>query len=184
MPDNELYGRVDFTLSTGLVPWDDPSEYVHTVTGKIIVDSETGEETNAGEIILRVVSATEATNHGEDLYDVCDADSAVLGGIYAALFDQQGETKDELDIEPGWSNLVFLEKVEVESQYRQTSLVTQVIETALAMFASEGLVVAVEEGLRLSTEEWKRLGFMRIAETGLVFRDQLKVNPYRDEKSV
>jgi hypothetical protein len=61
---------------------------------------------------------------------------------------------------------------------------TQAIETALAMFASEGLVVAVEEGLELSIEEWKRLGFMRIAETGLVFRDQLKVNPYRDEKSV
>jgi len=151
---------------------------------KIIVDSETDEEIEAGEIILRVVLATEATNQGEDLLDVCDADSAVLEGIYAALFDQQGETKDELDIEPGWNNLVFIEKVEVDPQYRQTSLVTQAIETALAMFGSESLVVAVEELLGLSIEEWKQLGFMRIAETGLVFRDQLKVNPYRDEKSV
>jgi len=166
------------------VPWGDPSEYVHTVTGKIVAYSETDDEIEAGEIVLRVISATEATNHGEDLYDVCDADSAVLEGIYAALFDQQGETKDELDIEPGWSNLVFLEKVEVDAKHRQTGLVTQAIETALALFASEGLVVAVEEGLGLSTEEWKRLGFMRIAETRFVFRDQLKVNPYRDEKSV
>jgi len=30
----------------------------------------------------------------------------------------------------------------------------------------------------------KIIGFMRIAETRFVFRDQLKVNPYRDEKSV
>ena len=51
------------------------------------------------------------------------------------------------------------------------------------MFASEGLVVAVEEGLELTIEEWKRLGFIRIAGMAFVFRDQLKVNPYRDGKS-
>jgi hypothetical protein len=76
-----------------------------------------------------------------------------------------------------------LEKVEFDSEHRQTNFPIQAIETALAMFASEGLVVAVEEGLGFSIEEWKRLGFMRIAGTGFVFRDQLKVNPYRDEKS-
>jgi len=42
---------------------------------------------------------------------------------------------------------------------------------------------AVEEGLGLSIEEWKQLGFVRIAGTRFVFRDQLKKNPYRDEKS-
>jgi hypothetical protein len=79
---------VNFSLSSGLVPWGDPSEYAHTVTGKIIAYSETDEEIEAGEIVLRVVSATEATNTGEDLLDVCDADSAVLEGVYAALFDR------------------------------------------------------------------------------------------------
>jgi hypothetical protein len=183
MSNDETFGRVDFSVSSGFVPWGDPSEYVHTVTGKIVAYSETDEEIEAGEIVLRVVSATEVTNTGENLFDVCDADSAILEGIYAALFDQSGETKEDLDIEPGWNNLVFLEKVEVDPDHRQTTLTIQAIETALAMFASEGLVVAVEEGLELSIEEWKKLGFMRIAETGFVFRDQLKVNPYRDEKS-
>ncbi len=181
--DDVVFGRVEFALSTGLVPWDDPSEFVHTVTGKIIAYSETDEEIEAGEIVLRVVSATEATNTGEDLLDVCDADSAVLEGIYAALFDQSGETKEELDIEPGWNNLVFLEKVEIDPEHRQTTLNIQAIETALAMFASEGLVVAVEDGLELTIEAWKRLGFVRIAGTRFVFRDQLRANPYRDEKS-
>ena len=183
MSHEEFYGTVNFTVSAGLVPWGDPSEYVHRVTGTIIAYSETDEEVDAGEIVLRVVSATEATNQGEDLFEVCDADSAVLEGIYAALFDPSGETKEELDIEPGWSNLVFLEKVEIDPQHRQTTLNMQAIETALALFASEGLVVAVEEGLDLTIEEWKRLGFVRIAGTRFVFRDQLRVNPYRDEKS-
>ncbi len=179
MTSDETFGRVDFSVSTGLVPWGDPSEYVHTVTGKIIAYSETDEEIEAGGIVLRVVSATEVTNTGEDLLDVCDAESAILEGIYATLFDQNGETKEDLDIEPGWNNLVCLEKVEVDPEFRQTTLTIQAIETALAMFASEGLVVAVEEGLELIIGEWKRLGFIRIAGTGFVFRDQLKKNPYQ-----
>ena len=183
MANDEIFGRVDFSVSCGLVPWGDPYEYVHTVTGKIVAYSDTDEEIEAGEIVLRVVSTTEVTNTGESLCDVCDADSAVLEGIYAALFDSNGDTKEELDIEPGWSNLVFVVKVEVDPQFLQTTLTIQAIETALAMFASEGLVVAVEEGLELTIEEWKRLGFVRIGGTGFVFRDQLKVNPYRDEKS-
>jgi len=183
MTDDEVFAKVDFSVSTGVVPWDDPSEFVHIVSGKVSVYSDTDQEIQAGEIVLRVVLATAATNNGEDLFDVCDADSAILAGIYAALFEKNGETKDELNIEPGWNNLVFLERVEIAAEFRQTNLIIQAIETALAMFASEGLVVAVEAGLDLKVEEWKRLGFIRIARTGFLFRDQLKANPYRDEKS-
>lgn len=179
MTSDEVFGRVDFSVSSGLLPWDAPSEFVHRVTGKIICYSDTDEEVEAGEIVLRVVSATEATSKGEDLYDICDAEYAVLEGVYASLFERSGETKEELDIVPGWSDLVFLEKVDVCPEFRQTKIMVQTIETALAMFASEGLVVAVEQGLELNIEEWKRLGFVRIAGTGFVFREQLKVNPYR-----
>ncbi|GAF85982.1 unnamed protein product, partial [marine sediment metagenome] len=73
MTNDETFGRVDSSVSSGLVPWGDPSEFVHTVTGKIIAYSDLDEEIEAGEILLRVVSATEATNTGEDLLDVCDA---------------------------------------------------------------------------------------------------------------
>jgi len=183
MTNDEVFAKVDFSVSTGVVPWDDPSEFVHIVTGKVCAYSDTDEEIEAGEIVLRVVLATAAMNNGEDLVDVCDADSAILAGIYAALFDKDGETKEELDIELGWNNLVFLETVEIAAEFRQTNLIIQAIETALAMFASEGLVVAVEAGLDLDIDEWKRLGFIRIAGTGFVVRDQLKVNPYRNENS-
>jgi hypothetical protein len=183
MAHNEVFGRVDFSVSCGFVPWGDPYEYVHTVTGKIVAYSDTDAEIEAGEIVMRVVSTTEVTNTGESLYHVCDADSTELEGIYAALFDSDGETKEELDIEPGWNNLVFLEGVKIDPEFQRTGLVIHAIETAIAMFASEGLVVAIEERLELSVDEWKQLGFVRAAGTGLVFRDQLTKNPYRDEKS-
>ena len=178
MKQEDFSGTIDFSVSTGFVPWGDPSEYVHTVTGKALVLTDSGEE-EAGKITLKLVSVTEAVNQGEQLYDVCDADSAILEAIYATLFDTNGETKEELDIEPGWNNLLFVETVNIDSDYRNTSLRVKMIETAIAMFCSEGLIVAVGDSLELSVEEWQRLGFKRIAESQFVFRDQLRVNPYR-----
>ena len=140
--------------------------------------SDSGSEEDAGEITLKLVSATEAVNRGENLYDVCDADSSTLEAIYATLFDTKGEAKDELDIEPGWNNLLFIEAVKIEPEYQATSLRVQLIKTAIAMFCPEGLIVAFEDSLDLAVEDWRQLGFKRIAESPFVFRDQLRVNPY------
>jgi len=81
------------------------------------------------------------------------------------LFDTNGETKEDLDIEP---------------EYRDTLLRVQLIETSIAVLCAEGLIVAVEESLDLTVEDWRRLGFKRIAESPFVFRDQLRVNPYQE----
>lgn len=174
MSDDEFYGAVNFSVSAGLVPWGDPSEYVHTVVGKALDLNED----EVGMITLKLVSTTEAENQGERLFDVCDADSATLEEIYTTLFDANGETKDELDIEPGWNNLLFVEAVEIKKGCEATSLRVQLIETGIAMFCPEGLVVAVEDSLDLTIEDWRRLGFRRIAGSPFVFRDQLKLNPY------
>jgi hypothetical protein len=182
MNDKEFFGTVDFSVSAGLVPWGDPGEYVHTITGTAIALQDAEVEDEAGEIMLKLVSATEATNRGEGLYDVCDADSAVLESIYATLFDAKGETKEDLDIEPGWNNLLFIDDVNVVQGYEDSSLRIQLIETSIAMFCPEGLIVAVEESLDLTVEDWRRLGFKRIADSPFVFRDQLRVNPYQEPK--
>ena len=174
MSHEEFYGTVSFSVSAGLVPWGDPGEYVHEVTGTAIDLNENV----VGTITLKLVSATEAENQGEPLYDVCDADSAILEAIYASLFDIKGETKDDLDIEPGWNNLLFVEAIDIKAGFEPSPLRVQLIETGIAMFCPEGLIVAVEDSLELTVEEWRRLGFRRIAESPFVFRDQLMVNPY------
>ncbi len=180
MNDKNFLGTVEFSVSAGLVPWSDPGEYVHTITGTAIALQDLEDEHEVGEVTLRLVSATEAMNQGEGLYDVCDADSAVLESIYATLFDAKGETKEDLDIEPGWNNLLFIDDVNTAQEYESTSLRIQLIETSIAMFCPEGLIVAVEESLDLTVEDWRRLGFKRIADSPFVFRDQLRVNPYQE----
>jgi hypothetical protein len=50
------------------------------------------------------------------------------------------------------------------------------------MFCPDGLIVAVEESLELSIDEWRQLGFRRIAESPFFFREQLKVNPYEQRE--
>jgi ribosomal protein S18 acetylase RimI-like enzyme len=181
MARDEFIGTVEFALSAGTVPWSDPGEYVHEITGKAVAFIDGDAEEEAGEITMRLVSVTEAVNRGEDLHEVCDADSAVLEAAYWAVFDENGETKDELDIEPGWNNLLYIEGVEIEPEYRNTRLAVRLIETAIVIFCSDGLVIAVEEAFDLTIEEWRELGFKRIAGSEFVFRDQLRINPYDGE---
>lgn len=52
MNDKDLFGTVEFSVSAGLVPWDDPGEYVHTITGTAIVLQDLEGEEEAGEITL------------------------------------------------------------------------------------------------------------------------------------
>ena len=183
MANQEFFGIVEFSLTTGLVPWGDPSEYVQKITGTVQALTDDGAEEQAGSITLRLVSAAEAANNGESLYDVCDADSALLESVYVALFDDDGELREELDIEPAWSNLLVVENVNVEPAYRDSTARVQMIETAMSVFCDAGLVIAVEESLKLSLAEWRQVGFQRIAGSGLVIRDQLRINPYRQSSS-
>ncbi len=164
------------------MPWGDPGEYVHTIQGTAIVQQYLGDEDEAGEIALKLVSVTEAMNQGEGLHEVCDADSADLEAVYVTLFDDHGDTKEDLDIEPGWNNLLLIDDVKISPEYENTALRVRLIETSIAMFCPEGLVVAVEEALQLTVEDWRQLGFKRIADSPFVFRDQLRVNPYQEPK--
>lgn len=181
MDKDDFQGSVKFAVTTGTMPWRDHSEFVHTIEGTALAFTDDDDEEEAGRITLRFVSVTEAINRGEDLHLVCDADSDVLEAAYCTLFDETGETKEDLDIEPGWNNLLYIEAVEAESEYQDTTLAVRLIETAIAMFCSDGLVIAVEEAFDLTIEEWRQLGFKRIAGSAFVFRDQLRVNPYDGE---
>jgi ribosomal protein S18 acetylase RimI-like enzyme len=180
MKKDEFDGTVEFAMTSGTVPWQDPSEYVHNIEGTALAFTDDDAEEEVGQIALRLVSVTEAVNRGEHLFIICDADSAVLEAAYGALFDAKGETKEDLDIEPGWNNLLYIEAVESEPEYQETTLAVRLIETAIAIFCSDGLVIAVEKAFDLSIEEWRELGFKRIAESEFVFRDQLRVNPYNE----
>ena len=56
----------------------------------------------------------------------------------------------------------------------------QLIDTSIATFGPDGIIVALEQSLDLTIEDWRQLGFKRIAKSPYVYRDQLKVNPYQE----
>jgi len=180
MSDNEFNGTVEFSVSSGIMPWHDPGEYVQEVNGKEFALSDDCCEHAVGEIKLKLVCATEATNRRVPLIDVCDADSAVLEGMYGILFDPHDDVREELDIEPGWNNILFIQDITVAADYRDTSLRVQLIDTSIATFGPDGIIVALEQSLDLTIEDWRQLGFKRIAKSPYVYRDQLKVNPYQE----
>jgi hypothetical protein len=154
MNREEFVGRVEFSVSVGIMPWYDPAEYVHEVIGKAFDVSDSGDELEAGEITLKLVSATEATNREIRLLDVCDADSGTLEAIYSTLFDATEQLVEELDIEPSWNDLIFIDDLNIDPKYAGTSLRVQLIETSLATFGPNAIVVAVEDSLALTIEDW------------------------------
>ena len=186
MTEYPYLASVEFSVSVPATPWDDYEFFTLEIDGTMIVVLGDTEEAEAGTVKLLRVQVTEAVNRGFDLFEVCDAYSDFLVTLYSALFHKGSETKDELEIEPAWDDLLVLVGYEVEPRYRK--LIVEAFETAIAAFGSQGIVAAAREGeeysfvgLDLTVEEWRRLGFKRIAGSQFVFRDNCCTNPYRGE---
>ena len=79
-------------------------------------------------------------------------------------------------------------KPEIKPTFRNAGIVPHAFETAIAAFGSQGIIAAAMDdergdfvGLDLTIEEWRKLGFAKIAGTQFAFRDNCYENPYRKE---
>lgn len=175
-------GHVDFSFTSSLRPWDDdPEEYWIEVTGKIMVlPDDAPDEADpepAGEIQMELVRVAEAENDNVSLCAVFDSTEA-LNQIYCALFDKREEVKADLDLEPFVHEVLYIHTLKLEPRYGNTSLGVQAIQTAASAFVTMGIVVA-DADLNLSLDDWKNLGFVRIAgERGFYVWEKIKENPY------
>lgn len=184
MKTSEVIGSVNFQLTAGLQPWDsDPYEYVMKVTGRIRVSSGDSNDDapaeDAGEMELFLLSLDVAYQDGVHPFDLFDARSQTLAEVYQALFDADGNTREDLlTLPPLTSNMFFISGLSIDPKFATSDLARQVVLTAMSVFASVGLVVALSD-LPLSIDEWLQLGFKRIAgHARFVYRDQSEKNPY------
>jgi hypothetical protein len=189
MNDLPFLTAVDFSFSVPPVPWHEPEFYVREITGTIRCMISETEEVVAGTIKILRLAAVEAFNHKVALYDVCDAHSDFLSAAYSAVFDENEEPKEDLDIEPSWHDIIVLWEFDVKPEFRSSGAVIKSFETAIAAFGSQGLIVTArgEEssdfiGLDLTVDEWRELGFYKISQSHFVFRDNCALNPYRKQK--
>lgn len=172
------YCSIDFSISVPMLPWAHEC-YVQEITGAIINDAK------IGEIKLLKIHVAKAMNDRMDLLDICDAHSGYLESLYHAVFNGKGETRPELEIEPSWDDVLVLWEFEIPTELRHAGVVVQAFETAITAFGATDLVVAAINGeqydfigLDLTVDEWRRLGFKRIAGSQFAFRDNGCLNPY------
>jgi hypothetical protein len=137
--NEEVIGYVRFPLSCSLKPWDeDPEEYYLPVEATIVAAPEEDLEETAGQLQLVVIKLAEAVNDHVTLYDIFDACSADLEELYHAIFNVEGDPKEELRIEcaPAY-DILYIESVKLEPKYASTRLFYQAVEAAISMFASQ-----------------------------------------------
>ena len=177
-----FYGSVRFSAEAGLDAGDLADRVLRIegrVSGGLGEDSRfASHEENVGLVEAYLLQAARLADDGIHFGDVCDLHSDQLEGVYAALFDEEDELREDLGIAHGWDTLLHLGWVEVDPRYRHSGVVAQMVEAVVRHFCPVGLVTAYASVLDLSIEEWRSLGFRRIAGTEVVYRDNTADDPY------
>ena len=176
MKTKQLGGTVVFTLGARLCPWKiDPEKYVIEITGDIMVwATDEGPERKAGTIKLAVIKLSEARCHGVKLYHVLD--SYDIEEIYPHLFEKDGVFLPDLPLEAPYSDLLLIEDVQLDPRFEKTDLRKQTIETAIASFASAGIVLVKKDVLRLEEIAADELGYWDLLFEDYLLRDNFRQN--------
>jgi hypothetical protein len=169
---SDYRGGVQFSVYSSLKPWDyDVEEFLLTVTGKIeaIPDRDEGGAVPAGELKLLIVKMAEAIKADVPISGVCDCHSADLEEVWSTLFEDN-QFKEEFDLQSPNGDLLYLDDISLMPEYESTPLYYQAIETAIATFASRGLVVAYKAVFKNDAKHWRKLGFKEIPRSELLVR--------------
>lgn len=176
MKTKKLGGTVVFALGARLCPWKiDPEKYVIEITGDIMVWSQDeGPERKAGQIKLAVVKLCEAKSRGVKLYHVLD--SYDIEEIYPHLFQSDGVFLPDLPLEAPYGDLLLIEDIQLEPRFEKTDLRNQAIETAIASFASAGIVLVKKDVLGLEEMAAIELGYWDLLFEDYWLRDNFRQN--------
>ncbi len=165
----EFLGWVEFGLSAPLPYSDDPEEYVADITGEAIAMDDGNVEYTVGKIALNLACIDLAIDNGVSPFHACDAHSETMADIYRVLFRDDGEWNEELGLEP-WDRILFIDDLEIDTEYADSDLKDRLIETAADTFAASGITMAYSESFDLSSKEWYHLGFGRVPNTHFILK--------------
>lgn len=163
----EAIGRVHFSFTSSLRPWDgDPEQYWIEVTGQIMaLPDEAPDDADAepaGTMQMLLVRVAEARDDEVSLFAVFDSYNEALHQIYRALFNKNEEIRSSLGMDPFVHEVLFIRSLHLKPRWQGTGLGAQAIQTAASTLVTMGLVVANTD-LGLSVNDWLNLGFAKIA---------------------
>jgi hypothetical protein len=172
--DDELHGSIAFTTASSLQPWGgDPTHYLLEFSGTVVVanraEGADDDPQPAGDLKLLVVKMSEARKAGVPVCDICDCHSGDLEEVWATLFEHD-EFSEEFDVRSPSGDLLYIDTIALKPKYMARPVYYQVVETAIAMFASRGPVVAYKATFQDDPKRWRKLGFAEIPNSELLVR--------------
>jgi hypothetical protein len=75
-----------FQTGTSLHPYGEPDEFISEHRGLLRYEDDKGRQHKVGKLAAYRIQAGQALNQGMHLYDVCDAHSHMMLGVYETLF--------------------------------------------------------------------------------------------------
>ena len=172
----KVLGSIDFTFGSSLKPWGQyPERYVISVRGAVIALTNDA-PANAGEITLALAKIAEARAAGMNINQVTESHSFGFHLVSSGLFDIRGRFRPRLRIDREVDNLLYIQEIKWESAFGSRSLLAQTIETAIAVLAPSGLVLATFQTINKFGMVWEEHGFKSAGKSGCLLRDNLDVD--------
>jgi hypothetical protein len=133
----------------------------------------------AGRLAFDLLDIGRAEVAGENLYEICDADSAGWEGVYAALFEPEGEygeIRRDFDFYEPIDHVLFLYKMVFHPAIR--SWQSFILDHTATLFGHMSALTMWKGMTDLTDIEMSQLGFRIIAGQNLLFRPNMMKNEY------
>ncbi len=158
----------------------EPDDFIRELHLRVVDYTEDGEQILLGRIAADLLPIADVVNAGEDLYEVCDADSAGWEEVYNILFEPRTvEFREELQIGASPDNVIFVWKSLLHPKLRPYH--QGIFQTVGGLFGYATVVAIWSHALQLTEKELAELGFKKIANQDLIYRDMSMRAAYSDK---
>lgn len=139
-------------------------------------------DTVAARLAIDHLDVSRVVVMGEDLYDVCDCDSAGWEAVFKAIFEPggEGEWRSDLGIDDPINNVLFMHKAVFHPSLREWQRF--IIDHAATLYGHDSAFVMWKGETDLTDKELAELGFRIVAGTDLRVRPNMFQNAYDGEQ--
>ncbi len=159
-------------------PWDSQF-FINPVTVDVLCGDERGDEHLVARLAIDHLNLSRAECCGEDVFDVCDADSAGWEAVYAALFEPGEdfvELRRDFDFHDPIFDVLFLHRSAFHPAIYDWRM--YIVDHAACLFGESSALVMWKNETGMPEADLASLGFRRIAGHDLLFRPNMLKNDY------
>jgi hypothetical protein len=156
-----------------------PELYIRPVIVEVVCSAKSGDEDIAARLAIDHLDLGRAMTEGEDVYDICDTDSAGWESVYTALFEPEldfAEIRRDFEFYDPINHVLFLHRSVFHPVLRDWQ--SFIIDHVSTLFGEDSAMVMWKNETDLSDRELARLGFRVIAGHELLFRPNMLKNDY------